>query len=87
MPPASSLDVDLPVVLLSHRGPVSFARDAATGERTASRGAGGLVTALSGLAGHLDQAVWVCVAAGDEDGAVADEAGGAPLRLALDGEP
>ena len=81
------LDVDLPVVLLSHRGPVSFGRDAATGERTASRGAGGLVTALSGLAGHLDQAVWVCIAGGEEDGQVAHEAGDAPLRLALDGDP
>lgn len=87
MPPASPLDVDLPVVLLSHRGPVSFGRDVATGGRTASRGAGGLVTALSGLAGHLDQAVWVCVAADQEDRRVAHEAGQAPLRLSLDGEP
>jgi trehalose 6-phosphate synthase len=77
---------DLPVVLLSHRGPVSFGRDAASGERTTSRGAGGLVTALSGLAGHLTDAVWVCVAAGAEDAEVAREASGA-LRLALDGEP
>jgi trehalose 6-phosphate synthase len=78
---------DLPVVLLSHRGPVSFDRDALSGERTTSRGAGGLVTALSGLAGHLDDAVWVCVAAGEEDVAVAREAGGKPLHLALDDEP
>jgi len=78
---------DLPVVLLSHRGPVSFDRDAATGERTATRGAGGLVTALSGLAGHLDDAVWVCVAAGGEDAAVAAEAGGAPLAVAVDDDP
>jgi trehalose 6-phosphate synthase len=78
---------DLPVVLLSHRGPVSFDRDPAGGERTASRGAGGLVTALSGLAGHLDDVVWVCVASGDEDVAVAREAAGAPLELALDDEP
>ena len=88
-PNASPLPVrfaDLPVVLLSHRGPVSFGRDAASGERTASRGAGGLVTALSGLAGHLTDAVWVCVAAGAEDAEVAREASGA-LRLALDGEP
>jgi trehalose 6-phosphate synthase len=73
----------LPVVLLSHRGPVSWDRDAVTGERTASRGAGGLVTALSGLAGHLDDAVWVCVASGGEDAAVAAEAGGAVLRVDL----
>jgi hypothetical protein len=36
----------LPVVLLSHRGPVSFGRDESG--RTANRGAGGLVTALIG---------------------------------------
>ena len=77
----------LPVVLLSHRGPVSFDRDAATGDRTATRGAGGLVTALSGLAGHLDRAVWVCVAAQDEDVAVAQEAGGGSVRVVLDDPP
>jgi trehalose 6-phosphate synthase len=79
--------LELPVVLLSHRGPVAFAQDPQTGARTASRGAGGLVTALSGLAGHLPDAVWVCVASGAEDGVVAHEAGDAPLRLALDDEP
>jgi trehalose 6-phosphate synthase len=87
VPADTALSLDLPVVLLSHRGPVSFDRDPATGERTTSRGAGGLVTALSGLAAHLDEAVWVCVAAGEEDGRVAHETGDAPLRLALDGEP
>jgi trehalose 6-phosphate synthase len=73
------------VVLLSHRGPVSFDRDAVTGARTASRGAGGLVTALSGLAGHLD-AVWCCVAAGAEDREVARETGGR-ARVSLDDDP
>ena len=89
MPPVTPLvpSLDLPVVLLSHRGPVSFGLDPVSGERTASRGAGGLVTALSGLAGHLDRAVWVCVAAGEEDGAVSSETGQEPLRLALDGDP
>src|SRR5678815_3028762 len=57
---------DLPVVLLSHRGPVSFERDE-TG-RTASRGAGGLVTALTGLASDLPDAVWVCAADSEHDG-------------------
>jgi trehalose 6-phosphate synthase len=79
--------LDRPVVLLSHRGPASFDRDPVSGERTTSRGAGGLVTALSGLAGHLDDSVWVCVAAGREDSEVAREAGNVPFRLALDGEP
>jgi trehalose 6-phosphate synthase len=46
---------DLPVVLLSHRGPVSFERDE-SGRRTASRGAGGLVTALTGLVSDLPDA-------------------------------
>jgi trehalose 6-phosphate synthase len=81
LPPLVS---DLPVVLLSHRGPVTFDRDAA-GQRTAVRGAGGLVTALTGLAGHLDDAVWVCFAPSGEDAAVAREADGALVRLALDG--
>jgi trehalose 6-phosphate synthase len=42
-------------------------------ERSAERGGGGLVTALSGLAGHLDDAVWICAAMTDEDRAVAAE--------------
>ena len=80
-----STELDLPVVLLSHRGPVSF--DLVDGARTITRGAGGLVTALTGLTGHLDDAVWVCVAADEEDTQVAREAGGDVVRLALDPEP
>lgn len=75
--------LDLPVVLLSHRGPVSFTASD-DGGRTATRGAGGLVTALTGLTGHLPEAVWVCVATPGEDAAVAREAGGVVLRVALD---
>ena len=63
---------DLPLVLLSHRGPVTFGREG--GRRTTSKGSGGLVSALLGLAEHLDDAVWVCAAASDEDAAVAREA-------------
>ncbi len=80
---------DLPVVLLSHRGPVTFAveTDADGGiRRTATRGAGGLVTALTGLTAHLDDAVWVCVAAGGEDEVVAEQAAGGRVRLGLDPE-
>ena len=73
-PVVSSFFPDLPVVLVSHRGPVSFRRDQ-TGARTASRGAGGLVTALTGLASSLPDAVWVCAAATTEDVAVAREHG------------
>ncbi|MBL7501673.1 trehalose-6-phosphate synthase [Frankia sp. CNm7] len=71
--------LDLPLVLLSNRGPVSFDRDA-TG-RTVNRGAGGLVSALAGLAEHLDDAVWVCGAATAEDAAVAEEAAGQALLV------
>jgi trehalose 6-phosphate synthase len=78
-------ELDLPVVLLSHRGPVTFGRSG--GERTITRGAGGLVTALTGLTGHLDDAVWVCVAADGEDAVVAEETGDRALRLALDPAP
>ena len=60
-----------PVVFVSNRGPVQY--DRADGERTSGRGGGGLVTALSGLAGRLDDAVWVCGTATDEDEAVARE--------------
>ena len=81
MPPSP-----LPVVLLSHRGPVSFSTDA-SGARTATRGAGGLVTALTGLVEHLPEAVWLCVAAPGEDAAVAQEAAGHAQRLALEPAP
>src|SRR5947209_7584092 len=64
-----------PVIFVSHRGPVQYGRDE-NGERTTGRGGGGLVTALSGLAGRLDDAVWVCAAMTDEDRAVAGEHGG-----------
>jgi len=76
----------LPVVLLSHRGPVSFGRDEA-GRRTASRGAGGLVTALTGLMSDLPDAVWVCAASSEEDAAVAAEHDGGAVEVALEPEP
>jgi trehalose 6-phosphate synthase len=59
------------VILVSNRGPVQYGRE--DGERTATRGAGGLVTALSGLSGQLRDGVWVCAAMSDEDVAVAAE--------------
>ena len=75
----------LPVVLLSHRGPVSFGRDESG--RTASRGAGGLVTALTGLMSDLPDAVWVCAASSEEDAAVAAEHDGGAVEVALEPEP
>jgi trehalose 6-phosphate synthase len=59
------------VVLVSNRGPIQFGRS--DGERTSERGGGGLVTALSGVAGRLDDAVWVCGALTEEDAVVARE--------------
>ncbi len=64
-------DPGLPVVLLSHRGPLSFHRE--IHGRSATRGAGGLVTAMLGTAAHLPDCVWVCAAATDEDAEVARE--------------
>src|SRR5438874_6368734 len=61
-----------PLILVSHRGPVQFARDA-TGRRICTRGSGGLVTALSGLAGRLANGVWICAALSEEDTAVCGE--------------
>ncbi len=70
---------DLPLVLLSNRGPIKFDRD--TTGRTVARGSGGLVSALSGLAEHLEDAVWVCGAATDEDTAVARETAGSSILV------
>jgi trehalose 6-phosphate synthase len=68
------------VILVSNRGPVEYSRR--DGARIADRGNGGLVTALSGLADHLDDAVWICAALSDEDVAVARENDGS---FALEG--
>jgi trehalose 6-phosphate synthase len=62
------------VILVSNRGPVHY--DRKDGRRTANRGAGGLVTALSGLGDDLDEAVWVYAAMTDEDRVVAAESPG-----------
>lgn len=59
------------VILVSNRGPLQYRLEG--GERVAERGAGGLVTALFQLTGHLDEATWVCAALSEEDAAVAGE--------------
>ncbi|MDQ3896684.1 MAG: trehalose-6-phosphate synthase [Actinomycetota bacterium] len=66
------------VVFVSNRGPVQYDRE--DGERTVGRGGGGLVTALSGLAGRLDDSVWVCGTSTDEDAEVAREHDGKAFR-------
>jgi trehalose 6-phosphate synthase len=74
-----------PVVLLSHRAPVAFRRT--QGRRSARRGAGGLVTALTDLATQLEDVRWVCAAGGGEDVAVAAEHPGQAVPVVLSAEP
>ena len=74
------------LIVVSNRGPVSFARDE-DGKRVVRRGGGGLVTALRSFAAHHD-VTWIASAMTDEDRAVADEAGGAAIEeVARDGSP
>lgn len=53
------------LIIVANRGPVRFDYDE-NGERTFTRGDGGLVTALTGLAQHVD-ATWVAAADTDAD--------------------
>jgi trehalose 6-phosphate synthase len=71
-----------PLIIVSNRGPAQFERDE-RGQRTVSRGGGGLVTALSGLVSHRD-ALWIASAMTDEDVAVSAEADG-PVDLEIEG--
>jgi len=71
----AALPEDLPLVLASYRGPVLFGTDD-EGRRTSTRGPGGLVTALSGVAIAHPATTWVAVSASEEDARVADEAQG-----------
>jgi trehalose 6-phosphate synthase len=71
----------LPVVLLSHRGPATFRRTRSG--LTLKRGAGGLVTALMGLAEHLEDAVWVCAAGSPADALIASEHEGHSIEIGL----
>lgn len=76
---------DLPIVLLSHRGPVSFGRDESG--RTASRGAGGLVTALIGADVGPPRRRLSMRAATDEDPAVVGEHDHQVFSATLEPEP
>jgi trehalose 6-phosphate synthase len=62
------------LIVVANRAPVSYARSA-EGERTTTRGGGGLVTALRSLVTHHD-VTWIASAMSDEDRAVAAEHGG-----------
>ncbi|HEY2542704.1 MAG TPA: trehalose-6-phosphate synthase, partial [Gaiellaceae bacterium] len=59
------------LIVVSNRGPVSYGRDE-RGERTVSRGGGGLATALRNLVRDND-VTWIAAAMTDEDRAVAHE--------------
>ena len=65
------------LIVVSNRGPVTFARDRG-GERIARRGGGGLVTALRSLVSHHD-VTWIASAMTYEDRAVVAEAGGGAI--------
>ena len=75
------------LIVVSNRGPVSFGR-APSGERTAKRGGGGLVTALRSLV-QYHEVTWIASAITDEDrvlaGHTVDETAhdGSPYRLHL----
>src|SRR5207302_5532346 len=82
--PAERLGYPTPVaerrklIVVSNRGPVSFARGS-DGSRVARRGGGGLVTALRSLVSHHD-VTWIASAMTDEDRAVAAESGGEAIE-------
>jgi len=68
-------DGSRPLVLVSNRGPVTFADDG-----TMSRGTGGLVTALTGLASYRE-ATWIASAMTQGDAQRAEEEGGKPFAV------
>ena len=67
-------------MIAANRGPVEFYATP-DGGRAHRLGSGGLATALSRLTAYLDGCVWVCAALGDEDRAVAAEAGGGEVEV------
>jgi trehalose 6-phosphate synthase len=73
---------DNQLVLVSNRGPASFSRGD-DGEIVATRGGGGLVTALTGLVHHRS-ALWISSAMGDEDVEVSQQHDGRAFDLELD---
>jgi trehalose 6-phosphate synthase len=64
-----------PLVLVSNRGPVTFDEDGSM-----SRGTGGLVTALTGLASYRD-ATWIASAMTAGDAERAEQAGDRPFTV------
>ncbi|MEA2374543.1 MAG: trehalose 6-phosphate synthase [Thermoleophilaceae bacterium] len=74
---------DVPLILVSNRGPATFEEDEA-GELTAQRGGGGLVTALTGLVHHRD-ALWIASTMSDADAEMSRRQGGRSFECAVDG--
>src|SRR5690606_2944180 len=70
------------MIVASNRGPVRWSTDD-DGRRVASRGFGGLVTALGGAL-QTEPGTWVSVALSDDDREVADEHVGAPFEVDAD---
>jgi trehalose 6-phosphate synthase len=68
-----------PLVLVSHRGPVTFDEHG-----SAQRGSGGLVTALTGLASHRE-ARWIASAMSDNDAEVSRAHGGQAFSVHMPG--
>ncbi len=73
------------LVVVSNRGPVTYARDGA-GERETRRGGGGLVTALRSLVSR-HEVTWIASAMTPEDRAVARERNGSFEETGRAGEP
>jgi trehalose 6-phosphate synthase len=74
---------EMPLVLVSNRGPATFERGR-DGELIPRRGGGGLVTALTGLVNHRD-ALWVASAITPEDAEKSREKGGRAFDCEVDG--
>ena len=70
------------MVVASNRGPVTWSRND-DGDLTASRGFGGLVTALGGAL-QDEPGTWVSVALSDDDRAIAQEHGGKSFDVDTD---
>jgi len=72
-------DGGAPLVLVSNRGPVTFQDDGSV-----TRGSGGLVTALTGLASHRE-ATWIASTMSEGDERRCREAGGEPFEVRAPG--
>ena len=73
---------EAPLILVSNRGPATFQRGE-DGELHATRGGGGLVTALKGLVEHRD-ALWVASAMNAEDAEMSRRHGGKSFDCEVD---